>query len=182
MADTSTQSDRFKEFGGRYFQRLVEGTAQVYGGKPADAVNLSPDEELDLWEKPTSPAAMRAYEIGASEEDARRANTLWANAMKGQQEIVTRQMQQQGAEPGQIQEALKSQGLTDDAIMATCRKHAYNLMKQNGHNSPKEEVAYAKRVQERAARRRAMTYQTVQGGGLTDATTTDATESAARSL
>src|SRR5688572_1917545 len=102
MSDSDTRSDRFQEFAGEYFNRLVKGTAQLYGNKPADAVTLSADEELELWERPTSPAAQRALEMGGSLEDAQRANALWAHAMRGQQQIARQQLEQQGATPDQI--------------------------------------------------------------------------------
>lgn len=157
MSDTNdtTSGDKFQKFAGEWFDRLVKGTAQMYGGKAMDAEKLSPDQELELWMKPTSPAALKALELGGTDADAEQANVLWAHAMRGQAKIIRQQMAGQGALPEQIHETLKSQGLTDEMIAAECRKHAYNLGKQNGHNDPKEEVAYHKRMAEKAAARRA---------------------------
>lgn len=156
MTDTtSTRSQEFQEFSGKWFDRLVKGTAQVYGNRPADAVTLSPDEELRLWRRPTSPAAQKAYELGGTDEDAERANSLWAHAMRGQQQITRQQLQAAGAAEEDIHAALVQQGLTDELIFATCRRDAFNLGRQNSRNSPKHEVAYHKRLAEKDAAERA---------------------------
>lgn len=150
----TTRSDRFKEFAGEWFEKLVQGTAQVYGGKASDAVKLSPDEELTRWLQPTSPAARRAYEIGGSDEDAEVANTFWAHGMMGEQAKIVAQMQQAGAMPNDIATALEQQGLTDDQIFAACRSVAHQLGKQNSQNSRRKEAAYHKRMAERAQQMR----------------------------
>ena len=163
--DTDTRSEKFKEFSGQFYQRLVEGVAGVYGGKAANAVGLTPDQELERWLQPTSPAAVRARELGGSPEDAEAANRLWAHAMKGEQLKIREQMLQAGAPPAAIEQALVQQGISDDAIFATCRKYAHELGRTNGHNKPKEIVAYHQKMAEKAMARRApaMTYADVAG-------------------
>jgi hypothetical protein len=175
MADETTSDVRtqaFGKYGEDFYQNLVKTTAQVYGGKAVDAVKLSPDEELKLWLKPSSDAAVKVYELAArrgmpieqADIHAQQANSLWAHGMKGQQIQIIQQAQQAGATPEQINDILKHEGLTDDQIFATCRRDAYNLGKQNGKNDPAEEVAYHQRMAEKAAAQQApdMTYQSLQ--------------------
>ncbi len=161
---TSTTSDAFKQFSGEYFQRLVEGTAGVYGGKARDAVRLNPDEEIELWLKPTSRAAIKALEMGGTIDDARAANTLYAHALRGEQIEMKRQLQMAGATPDQILEALSARGVTDDQIMQVTRREAYNLGKQNGQNSPKKIAEYHRKIAEKVAQRNApsVTYTDVE--------------------
>ena len=152
-------ADQRAKLGAQYRQKFIEGMAAAYGNRPRDAQPISHDKELELWLRPTSPAAQRALQMGGTPEDAMTANRLWAQYMRQQAD----QMRQGGATADQIKQA----GLSDEQIFQACRSDAYDLGLQNGHDDPVETVKYhekmAKRAAERAAQRQ--TYQTVGDGG-----------------
>lgn len=154
-----TDRNELNEHGARFRQALIENAAQAFGNKPSDAVRLSPDEEIEEWLRPTSPAALRTLELGGSPEEAEQANVMWAAYLKQQQA----QAKAQGATSEQLQQA----GLTDDLIFKQCRAQAYELARTNAHGNPKKMVEYHKNILKRIAERQQqpqMSYATMSGG------------------
>lgn len=132
-------------------QRLIEGVARELGGRASDAVKLPPDEELELYRRPTSQAAQEILARGGTLEDAEAANAQWYAGKKAAQQALSQQMQQQGAAPEQIAKQLAQEGLTDAAIYRECRLHADDLAKQNGKNDPAEEIRYHEKMSQKVA-------------------------------
>jgi hypothetical protein len=150
-APDETMSDSVSRLGIEYRQALIENMARALDNRPMHGAKLSPTRELELWMKPTSPAAERAFALGGTQADAEQANTLWAQQMK-------------------------AEGASDQQIFQACRKYAAALGQANGRNDPAREHEYHVRMAARAAKARAdgtqtadattsgeTTYQTVGG-------------------
>lgn len=130
MADTKTMQERVAELGTITRQTLIETMATLVGDRPMKGKKISHQREVELWIMPTSPAAVIAFDKGASLAEAEEANRLWAGQMK-------------------------ADGATDEEIFQTCRKFAYQRGKFHGHGDPSKEVAWHERMALRAARYRA---------------------------
>lgn len=154
MPDENRQQN-FNEFAGKYRARLIEGVAAAYGNKARDAETLSPQEELRLYRMPTSDAALRVFQMGGTLQDAERANAMMANEMKGRADQIRTAGLERGMSSDEIAALLAEQQLTDEAIFAQTRKHAYRLGKQNGHNDAAQEVDYHGRMTKRLQEQRA---------------------------
>jgi len=172
MAETQTPIQIKSKQGIEYRQRLIERMAAAVGNKASDAVKLSPSEELQRYMQPTSDAAKIALQKGGSLADAEHANALSAADMKMQQQAMTDQLKQQGANPDQIFQQLQGANLTDAQIFAFHRKYADELAKTQSMSDPAKEVAYHEKMTEKVAAYRAgrplvedVTPQAGQQGG-----------------
>jgi hypothetical protein len=100
--------------------------AAALGDRPMRGERIGPQRELELWEMPTSPAAILAAKQGGTPEEIAQANALWA-------------------------QQLKQEGATDEQILMECRKFAYERGKLHGKGDPRREFDWHQRMAERSA-------------------------------
>jgi hypothetical protein len=170
MAEQQAPHDQFSKLFAQTRERLIKGVAVGLGGKARDAVGLSPDDEIAEYTRPTSPAALKALEMGAPIEEAYRANAMWANQLKTEQAQIRAQGQQAGMTPEQIHAQLQQAELTDDQIFKACLGQAWELARANGKDDAKATAAYHERILQRIAARQQKqkqqaqpTYETLPG-------------------
>lgn len=146
---------QYGEQGAKFRQALIEKMAEAWnGGKSSTAAPINYEREVELYRLPTSPAALEAYKLGGTIEEAEEANRLWAQGMKQQQA----EMKAQGAKPADIAAA----GLSDEQIFAACRKHAFELGRQASRDDPERENAYHEKMTAKLTKLRGgMSYETV---------------------
>ena len=120
-------AERIAELGAQTRQTLIENMAKVLDDRPMKGTKIGHQRELELWVMPTSPAAVIAFEKGATFTEAEQANVMWAQQMK-------------------------ADGATDEQVFQTCRKFAYQRGKYFGKADPEKEAAYHERMAARAAR------------------------------
>jgi len=147
-----TMADRVAELGHITRQTLIETMATMLGDRPMKGSKISHQRELELWMMPTSPAAIIAFQKGATLPEAEEANRLWEAQMRADR-------------------------APDEEIALVCRKFAVQRAKFHGHGDPEKENAYHERMALRAARYRAgettVTDEDEPGEGASDGIAAD---------
>lgn len=163
MSDQQPRAEVLGEAGAKYREALIPFMAKIWGDMPSTAQQISHDRELELWERPTSPAAQQAFALGGDLATAQLANQQWANGMRAEQTRLRQSLEAQGVPRDQIPKQIQQAGLSDDAIFKACRKDAYEMGKTAAKDDPEREIDWHAKMAEKARAKRARpTYQTVE--------------------